>query len=103
MLLVQLIDGKVGATDLDVEAHRYFTSLDLPSIKVATKIDKIPRGRRTRNLAAIRQRLELPAGVEIVAFSALSGEGVGELWRGITAYLDQCRDKRLEKRVEHDD
>jgi GTP-binding protein len=91
ILLVQLIDGKVGATDLDVEAHHYFASLELPSLKVATKIDKIPRGRWARNLEAIRRRLDLPGDVELVAFSALSGEGVGQLWRGITAFLDGRR------------
>lgn len=91
VLLVQLIDGKVGATDLDVEAHRYFASLELPRLLVATKIDKVPRGRRPRNLQGIRRRLDLPEEVEIVAFSALSGEGVGPLWNGITAFLDECR------------
>lgn len=93
ILLVQLIDGKVGATDLDVEAHHYFASLDLPSLKVATKIDKVQRGRRARSLEAIRRRLELPAEVELVAFSAVSGEGVGQLWRGITAFLDESREQ----------
>lgn len=102
VLLVQLIDGKVGATDLDFEAHHYFSSLELPSMKVATKIDKVPRSKRVRNLKSIRQRLELPDSVELISFSAVSGEGVGQLWRGITGFLDDCRGKRHEKRVEHD-
>lgn len=102
VLLVQLIDGKVGVTDLDIEAHSYFASLELPSLKVATKIDKVPRSRRVRHLKGIRQRLELPDHVELVAFSAVSGEGVGQLWRGITAFLDDCRDERHEKRVDND-
>lgn len=102
VLLVQLIDGKVGATDLDFEAHHYFESLDLPTLKVATKIDKVPRGKRARNLRDILRQLELPETTEIVAFSSMSGEGVGQLWRGITAFLDYCREERQEKRVEHD-
>ena len=99
VILVQLIDSKVGSTDLDVEAHRYFASLGLASVKVATKIDRVPRGARTRNLKAIRQRLELPDDVELVPFSAVSGEGVGQLWREIRAFLDSCRGERHDRRV----
>lgn len=96
VLLVQLIDGKVGATGLDVEAHRYFESLGLPTLKVATKIDKVPRGRRARSLKGIRQRLELAEYVDLVPFSAVSGEGIQPLWRAITAFLDSCREERHE-------
>ena len=45
-LLVQLIDSKVGATQLDVEAQEYFQHLGLAQFLVATKIDKLPRGKR---------------------------------------------------------
>lgn len=99
VLLVQLIDGKVGATDLDFEAHHYFDSLDLPSLKVATKVDKVPRSKRVRHLKSIRQRLELSESVELVAFSAVSGDGIGQLWRGITAFLDDCREERLAEKT----
>lgn len=86
-LLVQLIDSKVGATDLDVEAQEYFQHLGLAQLLVATKIDKVPRSRRHRALKAIRERLEVPEHVSLVPFSALSGEGVQELWKGVRNYL----------------
>jgi len=93
VLLVQLIDGKVGATELDVEAHQYFAGVGIPTLKVATKIDKLPRGKRARSLKEIRQRLELPESVDLVPFSAVSGEGIQQLWSAITAFLDVCREK----------
>ncbi|HEX9737068.1 MAG TPA: ribosome biogenesis GTP-binding protein YihA/YsxC [Thermoanaerobaculia bacterium] len=102
VLLVQLIDGKVGATELDVEAHHYFASVGIPTLKVATKIDKLPRGKRPRSLKEIRQRLELPGSVDLVPFSAVSGEGIQQLWSAITAFLDSCREEHQGKRVHHD-
>ena len=87
LLLVQLIDGKVGATALDVQALDYFRSLALEPLLVATKIDKVPRGRRARSLAEIRRRLELPRDFAIIPFSAVSGDGARQLWHGISDFL----------------
>ena len=78
----------MGATELDCEAHEYFAGLELLTVKVATKIDKVSRGKRARQLKDIRERLELPVNVELVPFSAVSGEGVKTLWSGIAAFLD---------------
>lgn len=86
--IVQLIDGKVGATELDVQAQDYFRSLGLRTTIVATKIDKVARPKRARQLVEIRQQLTLPDDAEIFAVSAETGEGVQPLWKGITAFLD---------------
>ena len=86
-LLVHLVDAKVGATALDGEAREYFLGLGLEPLVAATKIDKLPKSRRARGLAAIRRRLELGEGEPIVAFSAVTGEGSRELWRGISTFL----------------
>lgn len=91
-LLIHLVDAKVGATPLDVEARQYFAGLGLETRVVATKADKLPRGRRARGLGAIRQALALPPDQEVVAFSAVTGEGAKELWTGITAFLAAARE-----------
>jgi len=91
-LLIHLVDAKVGATPLDVEARQYFAGLGLESLVVATKIDKVPRSRRVRGLVALRQALAMPEAPEAVPFSAVSGEGVKELWTGITAFLATSRE-----------
>ncbi len=98
-LLVQLVDGKVGATALDRQALEYFHSLDLEPLMVATKIDKVPRSRRLRQMRQIRQALEMAEGVDLVAFSAVTGDGVRQLWKGISAYLAQRQEKLQPVRV----
>ncbi len=82
--LIQLIDGKVGATPLDHQALDYFRSLGLEPLIVATKIDKVPRSKRVRSLQAIGREL---AAAAVLPFSAVSGEGVRELWKGISVFL----------------
>ena len=92
-MLLQLVDGKVGATDLDLQAHGYLSGLGIEPRVVATKIDKVPRSRRARQLASIRRRLELAEGEEPIALSATSGEGIDQLWKGIRAFLESSNEK----------
>jgi len=51
-----------------------------------TKSDKLSRGARIQKLAKLRRAYDLPAD-RVIATSATSGEGVGDLWRAL--------DKRL--------
>ena len=85
--LVQLVDAKVGATVLDVEGYDYFHEVGHRPVVVATKIDKLPRGRRAKQLKAIRQQLDM-ADDEIVPISAVTGEGIQELWKKLLQFLD---------------
>jgi len=84
--LIQLVDAKVGATPLDVEAREYLTSLGVESDVVATKIDRVGRSRRKAALDQIIDRLNL-GDRELIPFSARSGEGIKAIWRVIEARL----------------
>ena len=88
VLLVQLVDGKVGATALDIQAAEYFEDLGYLPLVVATKIDKVPRSKRVRSLRAVNQDLDLPDDDGVLPVSAVSGEGVQQLWRHIQAFLE---------------
>lgn len=84
--VVQLVDAKVGVTPLDEQAHEFFRSLGHRPSVVATKIDRLPRGRRGASLDAAARALALEDRRPI-AFSARSGEGVKELWSAIHSFL----------------
>lgn len=86
-LVVQLVDSKVGATPLDVQALEYLMSFGAAVTVVATKIDRISRGRRAKALAGIRRTLALPDGAGPIPVSARTGEGMGELWKEIAAWV----------------
>ncbi len=86
--VLQLVDAKVGATPLDVQAFEYLTSLGHAPTLIATKVDKVGRARRPAAISKIRRTLEIGDDVEVIAFSAKSGEGVRDLWKEINTFLD---------------
>ena len=97
LLLIQLVDSKVGGTDLDRQATDYFIELGVPVMVVATKIDKVGRSKRHRQFKAIRQRLELPEGAGPLPVSAVTGEGLQPLWKEIGTFLATETEARVER------
>jgi GTP-binding protein len=87
--VVLLVDGKVGATELDAQAYEYLSAAAAKVAVVATKIDQVPRGKRHASLTAIRRRLGSSEELTLIPFSARSGEGVRELWRELSPHLEE--------------
>ena len=83
LTVVLLMDGKVGATPLDVQAYEFLASLDAHIVPVATKIDKVKRSQRKKALDKITTALEL-GGSPPLEISGRTGEGVDKLWRRLT-------------------
>jgi len=83
--VIQLVDGKVGATELDVQASEYLASLGCRRTVVATKMDRVRANQKARRLAGIRDQLALQEE-PLIAFSAQTGEGVKELWSEINLF-----------------
>jgi GTP-binding protein len=72
-----LVDARHPGLELDVQAHRWLTTVAGPPQVVATKVDKLSRSDRGRNLKEIEQKL----GRTPLPVSAVGGEGLDELWR----------------------
>lgn len=85
--VVLLVDSKVGATPLDVQAHGYLNGLGVPVVVVATKIDRVPKSKRAAAVTAIRRTLALPDEVEVVPVSSETGEGMQGLWGALGPHL----------------
>jgi GTP-binding protein len=88
-LVVMLVDGKVGATPLDAQAYEYLAGLGVPLVVVATKVDRLPRGKRAAMERGVRESLGLEAGTNMIPISAHSGEGIQELWSAVARHLEQ--------------
>ena len=74
-----LIDSRHPGLDADVQAARWLDSIGVERHIVATKIDKLTRSERARNLKALGDIF----GTAALPVSAVSGEGLDELWRMI--------------------
>jgi GTP-binding protein len=87
-LLVLLVDGNVGATPLDEQAHEYLSGLPVEILVAATKIDRISRGRWAQVARDIRTVLSLGSEIPVIPVSARSGDGIKELWGTIAPRLE---------------
>jgi GTP-binding protein len=87
-LVVQLVDGNVGATPLDVQAYQYLADLGASVVVAATKMDKQSRGRWPMALREIRKTLGLEERFPVIPVSARSGDGIKELWSAIAPALE---------------
>jgi predicted GTPase len=74
-----LIDSRHPGLESDVVAAGWLGQLGTPWHVVATKIDKLSRAERARNL----RELERTFGMAALPVSAESGEGLDELWQMI--------------------
>ncbi|MDH3253625.1 MAG: ribosome biogenesis GTP-binding protein YihA/YsxC [Acidobacteriota bacterium] len=87
-MVIHIVDAKVGATELDIQASDYVRSAGLEPTIVATKTDRIGRSRVPRAISGIRRSLGLAELGEVIPFSARTGLGVKELWAEIDRYLE---------------
>jgi len=83
-----LVDARHPGLDLDIQANGWLTTVAGPPQIVATKVDKLSRSERVRNLAEI----ERVFGNAPLPVSAAGGEGLDELWR-LIARLARATEK----------
>lgn len=80
---VLLVDARHPGLDNDLAAYEWLAALDRPAAVVATKIDKLSRAERTRTQHALHSAFNGP----VLAVSAVSGEGLKDLWKLIARLL----------------
>jgi GTP-binding protein len=84
-----LIDSRHPGLSSDVAAADWLRQLGVGTHLVATKIDKLTRSERARNLTTIGDTF----GMAALPVSAASGEGLDDLWRMIARIVrDAGRD-----------
>jgi len=82
-LSVHIVDIRHPPTELDFMMAEWLLFYRKPFITVATKADKISRGRRPKHIKTLREGLKLPPEQPIIAFSAVDKSGVEEIWEWI--------------------
>jgi GTP-binding protein len=71
-LVIQLVDARHDPSKDDIQMLEYLRSYEIPTIVIATKIDKVPVTKRPAREKAIRQVLDL-SPEEFLTFSATEG------------------------------
>jgi GTP-binding protein len=83
--VLHLVDSRHPGLDADRHADAWLRRLDVARLVVATKVDKLTRSERMRNVRELERLHDGP----VLGVSVLTGEGLKELWKTIDALLRQ--------------
>ena len=85
--VIQLVDIRHEPSQDDVLMYDFLKHYDIPTIIIATKEDKIPKGKIQKHLKIIRQALEIDQNDTLISYSSLSKEKNLVIWQAIERYL----------------
>jgi GTP-binding protein len=86
-LVIQLVDLRHPPSSDDKLMHDWLTHFDFSCKIVATKADKVPRGKWEKHKKRIREDLGMDKSEEIILFSAQTGDGKEAVWKWIVEQL----------------
>lgn len=73
----------------DVQMYTFLKHFDLPVVIIATKLDKIAKGKCPIHLKRTVKTLQAESSDTVIPFSAATGEGKEEAWRLLESYLSR--------------
>ncbi|RBW71570.1 ribosome biogenesis GTP-binding protein YihA/YsxC [Bacillus taeanensis] len=85
--VVHIVDVRHEPTKDDQMMYNFLKHFELPVIVVATKADKIPKGKWQKHLKVVRETLNMAKEDSLVLFSSESGYGKDTVWKTIQQYL----------------
>lgn len=86
-LVVLIVDSRHDPTKDDLQMAEYLNYLNRPLLVVATKLDKVPRSKRPKQLKATKDQFAPYENVTIIPFSAETGENKEAIWREMRNYM----------------
>jgi GTP-binding protein len=78
--IIHLVDSRHSPTNDDVQMHEWIRHYGVPALIAATKADKMARSKRPDAVRAVRTILDPAPDTRIVPFSAMTGDGVRDVW-----------------------
>ena len=81
--VVSLVDFRHDPSGDDVQMYEFLKYYDIPVILVATKADKVPRGKWNKHEAAIKKKLNFDKFDQFIIFSSVDRTGLDASWDAI--------------------
>ncbi len=78
-----LVDIRHAPGENDKTMYDWILANGYTPVIIATKLDKIKRSERDKNLKIIKEKLKVVDGTKIIPFSAVSKQGKEEIWEFI--------------------
>lgn len=85
--VVSLIDMRHNPTEDDINMYNFLKYYNIPVIVVATKCDKIPRGKWNKHESMIKKSLNFESTDDFIVFSSETKEGKDKAWAAIEKFL----------------
>jgi GTP-binding protein len=85
---ILVVDARHAPTNNDITMASWFLNSGCPFVVVANKMDKLKKSEIEKNLATIREDLELPEDCRLIPFSAEKGQGREELLKRILSVVE---------------
>ena len=82
-VVVSLVDMRHEPSADDVQMYDFLKYYDIPVIIVATKADKIPRGKWNKHESMIKKKLDFDMKDQFVVFSSETRHGYDQAWDAI--------------------
>lgn len=87
--IIHLVDARHSPSKDDITMWEWLKGMGFPVLLVATKVDKISRGKRKKQESTIRKELAMERDHPFLFFSAMTGEGRGEILQFIFSLLEE--------------
>ena len=81
--VISLVDLRHEPSADDVQMYEFLKYYEIPVILVATKADKIPRGKWNKHELMIKKKLDFDKSDTFIIFSSVNKAGVEESWSAI--------------------
>ncbi len=91
VLVLLLVDARREPMANDREVRDLLERAGLPYVVVATKTDKISRGRLRGEIAKLEKVYGASGNIPVIPFSAATNEGRKELWKTIVNHVREPR------------
>lgn len=85
--VVLIVDLRHPPTEDDVMMYDFLKHYEIPCVVIATKADKIPKGKWQKHAKVVREKLDFDANDHIVVFSSETGEGKDKAWAILESYM----------------
>lgn len=89
-LVIQLVDLRHPPTEDDVLMYDFLKYYDIPTLIIATKEDKIPKGKVQKHIKIIKEKLELAPGDQIISYSSIEKKKQDQIWAAISAFIKEA-------------
>ncbi|HHY72809.1 MAG TPA: YihA family ribosome biogenesis GTP-binding protein [Bacillus bacterium] len=85
--VIQIVDSRHKPTEDDKLMYSFCKHYEIPVILIATKADKIPKGKWDKHLKIIKETLDVDPNDRVIVFSSETGKGKDEAWAAIQYYM----------------